>query len=51
MSYEKTEETRAKRAAKEVIKGKGQCCQKRKNAALEIDEREPEPKPEMTRMN
>ena len=51
MSYEETEEARAKRAAKEVIKGKGQCGRKRKSAALEVDEREPEPEPEVARMN
>ena len=35
MSYEDLEEARAKRAAKEVIKGKGNRGQKRKIAALD----------------
>jgi hypothetical protein len=47
MSYEDIEETRAKRAAKEVIKGKGKRGRKRKSAALETDE--PEPEPEVAR--
>jgi len=56
MSYEDIEEARAKRAAKEVIKGKGKHGRKRKSAALEADklelelEPEPEPEPEVTRM-
>jgi hypothetical protein len=48
MSYEDIEEARAKRAAKEVIKGKGKRGQKRKSAALEADDLEPEP--EVARM-
>ena len=47
MSYENIEEARAKRAAKEVIKGKGKRGRKRKSAALEADE--PEPEPRLTR--
>ena len=43
MSYEDIEEARAKRAAKEV-KGKEKRGEKRKSAALEADEPEPEPK-------
>jgi hypothetical protein len=56
MSFEDIEEARAKRAAKEVIKGKGQRGRKRKSAALEAGEPEsdleleldpqPEPEPE-----
>jgi hypothetical protein len=56
MSFEDIEEARAKRAAKEVIKGKGQRGWKRKSAALEAVEPEsdleleldpqPEPEPE-----
>ena len=42
MSYEDIEEARAKRAAKEVIKGKGKRGRKRKSAALEAGEPEPE---------
>jgi hypothetical protein len=38
MSYEDIEEAREKRAAKEVIKGKGNCGRKRKSAALEAGE-------------
>jgi hypothetical protein len=43
MSYEDIEEARANRVAKEVIKGKGKRCRKRKSAALEAE-------PEVTRM-
>ena len=43
MSYEDNEEARAKRAAKEVIKRKGKRGQKRKGAALEAGQPEPEP--------
>ncbi|KAF4626224.1 hypothetical protein G7Y89_g11935 [Cudoniella acicularis] len=50
MSYEDIEEARAKRAAKEVIKGKGKRGRKRKSAALEADEPELEPGPEVARM-
>jgi hypothetical protein len=50
MSYEDIEEARAKRAAKEVIKGKGKRGRKRKSAALEVGEPEPEPEPELARM-
>ena len=55
MSFEDIEEARAKRAAKEVIKGKGQHGRKRKSAALEADvpesdsELDPEPEPEVAR--
>ena len=42
MSYEDIEEARAKRAAKEAIKGKGKRGRKRKSAALEADEPETE---------
>ena len=38
MSYEDVEEARAKRAAKEVIKGRGKGGRKRDSAALEADE-------------
>lgn len=48
MSYEDIEKARAKRAAKEVIKGKGKRGRKRKGAALEGGE--PEPKLEVARM-
>jgi hypothetical protein len=53
MSYEDIEEAQAKRAAKDVIKGKGKHGRKRKSAALEADEPEadePEPEPEVARM-
>ena len=40
MSFEDIKEARAKRAAKEVIKGKGQRGRKRKSAALEAGEPE-----------
>jgi hypothetical protein len=50
MSYEDIEKARAKRAAKEVIKGKGKRGRKRKGAALEGDEPEPEPELEVARM-
>ena len=43
MSFEDIEEARAKRAAKEVMKGKGKRGRKRKSAALEADEPETEP--------
>ncbi|KAK3171714.1 hypothetical protein OEA41_003798 [Lepraria neglecta] len=46
MSYKDIEEVRAKRAAKEVIKGKGKRGRKRKSAALEVGEPEPEPEAE-----
>jgi hypothetical protein len=42
MSFEDIEVARAARAAKEVIKGKGKRGRKRKSAALEADEPEPE---------
>ena len=45
MSFEDIEEARAKRAAKEVIKGKGKRGRKRKSAVGE-----PEPEPEVARM-
>ena len=47
ISYEDIEEARAKRAAKEVIKGKGNRGRKRKSAALEAGK--PEPEPEVVR--
>ena len=43
MSFEDVEVVRAVRSAKEVIKGKGKHGRKRKSAALEADESEPEP--------
>jgi len=46
MSFEGIEEARAKRAAKEVIKGKGIHDRKRKSAALKAGEPEPEPESE-----
>jgi hypothetical protein len=42
MSYEDIEEARIKRTAKEAIKGKGKRGRKRKSAALEAGEPEPE---------
>jgi len=53
MSYEDIEEARAKRAAKEVINGKGKHGRKWKSApeAGKLEpEPEPEPEPEVTRM-
>ena len=50
MSYEEIDEARAKRAAKEVIKGKEKRGQKRKSAALEAGEPGPEPEPEVARI-
>ncbi len=47
MSYEDIEEARAKRAAKEVMKGKGKRGRKRKSVALETEE--PETEPEVVR--
>jgi hypothetical protein len=47
MSFEDIEEARVKRAAKEVIKGKGERGRKRKSAALDADEPEPELEPEL----
>jgi hypothetical protein len=49
ISFEDIEEARAKRAAKDVIKGKGKRGRKRKSAALEAGEPEPEPEPEVAR--
>ena len=49
MSFEDIEEVRAKRAAKEVIKGRGKRRRKRKSAALEADEPEREPEPKLLR--
>jgi hypothetical protein len=43
MSYEDLEEARAKRAAKDAMKGKVKRGRKRKSAALEADEPEAEP--------
>jgi hypothetical protein len=48
MSFEDIEEARAKRVAKEVIKGKGQRGRKRKSGTLEAGE--PEPEPEVAQM-
>jgi hypothetical protein len=45
ISYKDIEKARAKRAAKEVIKGKGKQGEKRKSATLETDK--PESEPEM----
>jgi hypothetical protein len=45
MSYEDIEEARAKRAAKEIIKGKGKRGRKRKSTALEAGEPELEVEP------
>ena len=50
MSYKDIEEARAKRAAKEVIKGKGKCGRKRKSAAPEAGEPESELEPEVAPM-
>jgi hypothetical protein len=47
ISYEDIEEARAARAAKEVINGRGKRGRKRKSAALEADEPESEPEPEV----
>jgi len=56
MSFAEIEEARARRAAKDAIKGKGKRGQKRKSAALEADkpeaaeiEIEAEPEPEVAR--
>jgi hypothetical protein len=51
MSYEDIVEARAKRATKEIIKGKGKRGRKRKSTALEAGELElkVEPGPELTR--
>jgi hypothetical protein len=49
ISFEDIEEARAKRAAKDVIKGKGKRGRKRKSATLEAGEPEPEPEPEVAR--
>ncbi|KFY41820.1 hypothetical protein V494_02772 [Pseudogymnoascus sp. VKM F-4513 (FW-928)] len=49
MSYEDIEEARAKRAAKEIIKGKGKRGRKRKKTAREEGEAELEPEPELAR--
>ena len=43
MSFEDLEEARAAYAAKEVTKGKGKRGRKRKSAALEAEEQDPEP--------
>ena len=50
MSYEDIEEARAKRAAKEVVKGKGKRGRKRKSAAPEAGEPESELEPEVAPM-
>jgi hypothetical protein len=42
MSFEDIEKARAARTAKDDIKGKGKRGRKRHNAALELDEPEPE---------
>jgi hypothetical protein len=53
MSYEDIEEARAKRAAKEIIKGKGKRGQKRRSTAQDAGELELEPElgpePELAR--
>jgi hypothetical protein len=50
MSFEDIEEARAKRTAKEAIKGKGRRGRKRKSAALEVAEAaESQPEPEVAR--
>jgi hypothetical protein len=49
MSYEDIKEARAKRAAKEIIKGKGKRGRRRKSTALEAGEPEPELEPELAR--
>jgi hypothetical protein len=49
MSFEDIEVARAARAAKEVIKGKGKRGRKRKSAAVEADEPEPDSEPEVAR--
>ena len=43
MSYEDLEEARAKRAAKDAMKGKEKRGRKRKNTVLEVDDPEAEP--------
>ena len=50
MSYEDIEEARAKRAAKEAIKGKGKRGRKRKISALEAGDLEPVLEPKAARM-
>jgi hypothetical protein len=50
MSYEDIEEARAKRAAKEVMKGMGKRGRKRKSVALETGELEAEAEAEVARM-
>ena len=42
MSFEDIKIARAARTAKQVIKGKGKRCRKRKSAAVEADKPEPE---------
>ena len=49
ISYEDIKEARAKRAVKEVIKGKGKRGQKCKSSVLEADEPETEAEPEVAR--
>ena len=49
MSYKDIKEARAKRATKEVIKGKGKRGRKRESATLEADELETEPEPKVAR--
>ncbi|KAH8679700.1 hypothetical protein BGZ60DRAFT_512535 [Tricladium varicosporioides] len=46
MSFEDIEEARAKRTAKDALKGKGKRGRKRNIDAIEADEDEPEPEPE-----
>ena len=50
MSYEDIEKARAKRAAKEDIKGKGKRGRKRKSNVLDADEPETEAEPEVARI-
>jgi hypothetical protein len=46
MSYEDIEEVRAKRTAKDALKGKGKRGRKRKSAALDEGESHSQPEPE-----
>lgn len=50
ISYKDIKEARAKRAAKEVIKGKGKRGRKRKSATLEAGKPESELEPEVAPM-
>ena len=46
MSYEEIEEARAKRSAKDALKGKGKRGRKRKSATLDEGESHSQPEPE-----